>query len=91
MDTKTFTIGVLSVIAAVLFAAQFLPSQPAVAATSIKDRDYQMATARATQGGENLYVIDNGTGMLAVFTWDPNTRTLKPSDVQAMTGMDEAK
>lgn len=85
MDTKTFAIGILSVIASVLFAAQFFPVAPAQAAEAIKDRDYQLITARAVQGGEQLYVIDNRTGLVAVFNWDPGTRSVRASDVTPMS------
>jgi hypothetical protein len=76
MDKKTFAIGVMTVTAVILFIAQFLPLQPASAATAIKDRDYQLVTARVAQGGEGLYVADNRNGMIAVFTWDASARRI---------------
>ena len=77
MDKKTFTIGVLTVTAVLLFIAQFLPVQRANAAEVIKDRSWQMVTGRNQQGGETLYVTENRTGMVGVFTWDTSSRTVK--------------
>lgn len=77
MDNKTFGIGILSLMAIVLFVANFMPVRPAVAADSIKDRDYQLVTGRTQQGGEALYVTDTRSGQMAVFTWDTADRTVK--------------
>lgn len=77
MDRKTLAIGVLSVTAVVLFVAQFLPVQKAEAAFSIRDRDYSVVTARVQQGGEGLYVVDNRSGLIAVYTWDATARTVR--------------
>ena len=68
MDRKTFAIGVLSVMAVILFIAQFMPVQTAEAAFSIRDRDYSVVTAKIQQGGEGLYVVDNRSGLVAVYT-----------------------
>jgi len=76
MDRKTFSIGVLSITATILFVAQFLPVRPAVASESIKDRDYTMVTALNVSGGDALYVTDNRSGQMAVFTWDSGSRSL---------------
>ena len=77
MDKKTFTIGVLTVTAVLLFIAQFLPVQRANAAETIKDRAYMMVTGRNQQGGETLYVTENRSGLIGVFTWDTSSRTVK--------------
>lgn len=77
MDRKTFAIGVLTVTAVVLFVAQFLPVQKAEAGFSIRDRDYSVVTARVQQGGDALYVVDNRSGLVAVYTWDPSARTVR--------------
>ncbi|MGC4033014.1 MAG: hypothetical protein QM754_15015 [Tepidisphaeraceae bacterium] len=68
MDKKTFTVGVLSIIAAVLLAANLISVPQVQAATAIKDRDYTLATTRGQRGGESLYVIDNRTGQIASLT-----------------------
>ena len=79
MDKKTFSIGILSLTAIILFIAQFIPMRQmaAVAADSIHDRDYQLVTAKVAQGGEGLYVVDGKTGLMAVFTWDATSRSVK--------------
>lgn len=85
MDKKTFGIGILSLMAVVLMIANFMPVQPASAGTVIKDRDYQLVTAKVQQGGEALYVLDNRTGLLAVFVWDPTSRSVRVRDVKPLT------
>jgi hypothetical protein len=82
MDKKTFGIGILSITAALLFVATLLPTTPrAQAAFAVKDRDYQVITVKSQQGGDTLYIVDNRTGKVAVFTFDPRTRVLRPRKV----------
>lgn len=85
MDKKIYTIGVLSIIAAILFVANLSPlgNQPAQGAFSIKDNRYQLITTRAQKGGESLYVIDNMTGQVAVLVWENNT--IKPIVIRPLT------
>ena len=86
MDRKLFGIGVLAVIAVLLFIAQFVPVRTAQAAgDAIKDRDYTLVTSHVTQGGDGLYITENRTGMMAVFTWDPASRTVKVRAVRPIT------
>lgn len=86
MDNKTFAIGVLSVTAAVLLAAMLMfEPQRAQATTAVRDRDYQMVTARLNVGGEGLYIVEQRTGLMAVFTWDANTRTMAPRAIRAVS------
>jgi len=84
MDKKTFGIGILSITAALLFVASLLPTPRAEAAFAVKDRDYQVLTVKSQQGGDTLYVVDNRTGLVAVFTFDPRTRLLRPRKVGAV-------
>jgi hypothetical protein len=86
MDSKTLSIGVLSITGLILFIAQFLPVQSAHATLTIKDRDYSLVTTRANQGGEALYVINNRTGQVAVFAWDVARRTLVLSGAGIVSG-----
>ena len=79
MDKRTFAIGVLSVTAVILIAANSITVRQAQA-YSIKDRDYQLVTTRNTDGGDSLYVSDNRTGQIAVFNWDPTSKTIKLKD-----------
>jgi hypothetical protein len=77
MDKKIFGIGILSLSAVILLAANFVIRQPAEAVAVIKDRDYQAATVKGPTGGDSLYVADNRTGVIAIFSYDPTSRGLK--------------
>ena len=85
MDKKSLTIGTLSITALILVIANVLPlTPPAFAEETIKDRDYQIVTARVQQGGEGLYILDVRSGQVAVFTWDAGTQRLQPRAVRPM-------
>jgi hypothetical protein len=81
MDKKTFSIGVLSITAALLLIACLMPARPAEAAFAVKDRDYQLIVAQG-QGSDNIYVVDNRTGLMAVFVYDNRGRVLRPRQVR---------
>jgi hypothetical protein len=81
-DKKTFSIGILSLTAVVLFVANFMPLPTSNAAEAIKERDFTVVTARITSGGEGLYIADNRTAMMAVFTWDNAARTIALRDMR---------
>jgi hypothetical protein len=85
MKPTTLKIGFFTLTALILFIAQFLPIRPAAAADVIKDRDYTLLSARAAVGGEVVYVLDNRTGLMAIFTWDPGARAFVPSAVVPMS------
>ena len=53
----------------------FVPT--ANAGFAIKDRDYQVVSARIQSGGDGIYILDNKTAQLAVFTYDPASRELR--------------
>jgi hypothetical protein len=76
MKSKLLAIGFLSITALILFIAQFVPVQPALAGDTLKDRDFSICSARSARGGDTIYVIDNRAGMMAVFTWDAGQRAL---------------
>ena len=82
MTTKTSSIVILSITAVVLLLANFSMQQPAVGATAIKDRDFQLVTSKIQGGGEGLYVIDNRTGVMAIFSFEPGANTLRPRAVR---------
>ena len=84
MDRKSFAIGVLAVIAMVLFIAQFMPVRPAMANDTVGDRDYQMTTARSVKGGDALYVFQRRSGLVAVFSWDAVDRRVKLRSVRSV-------
>ena len=76
IDRKSFTVGVLSLTAVVLFVGNLMLPEPATAAVTIKERDYTAVTGRTTKGGEALYLTDNRTGLLGVFVFDPGKRAI---------------
>ena len=81
MDKKTFGIGVLSITGLLLLVACLMPAKPAEAAFAVKDRDYQIIVAQG-QGSDAIYVVDNRTGLMAVFTYDNRGRVLRPQQVR---------
>lgn len=76
MDNKIFGIGILSLMAIVLFVANFMPMRPAEANLTIKDRDFAMVTGHLQTGGEGLYLVDSRSGLCGIFTWDNNKRAV---------------
>lgn len=81
MNNKTLAIVLLSVTATLLLLANIFLPEPTFAADAVKDRDYQMVSARIDIGGEALYVIDNRSGMVAVFSYDTSSRSILPRAV----------
>jgi hypothetical protein len=69
-------IAILGLTAVILMLLNYIVSHPAEAQVAIKDRDYQVVTARVQTGGDGVYILDNRTGMLGVFTYDPASRRL---------------
>ena len=82
MQRKTLSITILSITAAVLLVANWLVPQPARASEAVKDRDYQVVTCRVQSGGDGLYILDNRTGQIAVFTYDPGSRSVRARQVR---------
>ena len=78
LDKKTFIIGVLSLSAVILTAANLLQPRVAEAAFVVKDNDYTAVTARINAGGEALYILDNRTGMVRALRFDPGRKTVTP-------------
>jgi len=83
MDNKLIAICFLTISAIVLMLANF-SSPPAQADTAVNSRDYQLITAKMQSGAEGLYVLDNRTGLMVVFTYDNNSRTLRPRAIRAV-------
>jgi hypothetical protein len=78
MSKETFGIGILSLTALVLLMASYFAPAPVIANDAVQNRDYQIATARLATGGDCLYVLDNRTGIVAVFVYDPTSRRMVP-------------
>lgn len=86
IDNKTFAIGMLGLSALVMAVAHLVVSQPqpAFAGETVQNRDYQVVTARIQGGGEALYVSDNRTGQVAVFTYDPASRSVVVKKIRSL-------
>jgi hypothetical protein len=83
MQRKLIMICILTISAVALMIANF--ATPSRADQVVSARDYQLVTARVTGGGEGLYILDNRTGILAVLTYDMNTRALTPRAIQPIS------
>ena len=81
MKRQNIAIVMLSITAALLLAANVFV-QPADAMVVLKDRDYQVVTAKIATGGDGLYILDNRTGQMAVFTYDPASRAVRARTVR---------
>jgi hypothetical protein len=83
MKRQNLGIGILIVTAALLVAANlFVDTKPAAAQVAVKERDYQIVTARIQTGGDGLYILDNRTGQIAVFTYDAASRGVRARTVR---------
>ena len=77
IDKKTFWIGIMTVVAAVLLAAHAMqPSllPAAYAQEAVEAREFSMATATAANGGEVLYILDKRSGRIVLVGWDNQAR-----------------
>ena len=68
MDKQTYGIGILTLTAVALLIANLFAPRPVVGIESVSNDDMQAVTARAQQGGDALYLLDQSSGKLAVFT-----------------------
>ena len=71
MDNKTYGIGILTLTATALLIANLFAPNPAVGEEAVSNDDMQAVTARTSQGGDALYLLDHSSGKLAVFTVNP--------------------
>jgi hypothetical protein len=86
MDKKTFTLGILSLTAVLLFVANvIIPPREASANFAVKDRDYQVVTAAIQANDEALYILDNRSGMMACFSYNPGQKALTLRDLKPIT------
>ncbi len=84
-ETKQNNATILALIcsAAALMAAVFFVSPSrAPAEEAVKDRDYQIVTAAVASGSEGLYILDNRTGQVAVYLYEPGKPTLQLKGMQ---------
>lgn len=85
MDRNTLSIVALSVTATVLGFASMVTPSSATAEAVVSGRDYQAVTTRMQTGGDALYILDNKTGQLAVFTYSPKDNSILPRDIRPLS------
>ena len=78
MDKKEFAIGILSLMATLLLAGIYFSPPRAQALMTIKDRDFSLVTARTQENGDVLYVLDNRSGKVAIYSYDPAGKVIRP-------------
>lgn len=83
-DRKSFLIGILTLSAAILCIGHLQVSSPAHAAESVMEDDYQLITARTTQGNDGLYVLDKRNNTVVLMTWDAAKKSIVPKDVKSL-------
>ena len=76
MNKKTYTVGILSISALVLFVANLMMPVSVHGGFVMKERDYQLITGRQQIGDEAIYVLDARTGLMAAFSYDPGRKTI---------------
>jgi hypothetical protein len=88
MNKKTsLTIAILSLTAMALLAANWVLPTPADAQVVITQGDYVVGTATTSSGNDALYLVNNRTGQVAIFVYDPGSRSLQ---VRAMGRLADA-
>ena len=68
MDSKTYSIGILTITAVALLIANIFAPRPAMALVETSNDQMQAVTCRQQSGGDALYLLDHNSGKLAVFT-----------------------
>ena len=82
MNKNTFTVSLLSLTAIALFIANLLIPPRASANFAVKDRDYQAVTAQVMPMDDGLYILDNRSGQMALFSYDPTRKSLVIRDMK---------
>ncbi|CAA9376032.1 MAG: hypothetical protein AVDCRST_MAG64-313 [uncultured Phycisphaerae bacterium] len=84
MDSKTYGIGILTLTATALLIANLFSPSPVIGEEAVANDDMQAVTARTVKGGDALYLLDNGSGKVAVFMVDPRNglQLMAVEDVQ---------
>ena len=68
MDSKTYGIGILTLTAVALLLANLFAPRAAVGIEAVTNEDMQAVTCKSAQGGDALYLLDQSSGKMAVFT-----------------------
>jgi hypothetical protein len=90
MDHKTYGIGILTLTAIALLIANLFAPRPVIGTEAVSNDDMKCVTAKSAQGGDALYILDNNTGKLAVFTPNPRGGMQIRTVVDVETGFREA-
>ncbi|HEX8523384.1 MAG TPA: hypothetical protein VF669_14110 [Tepidisphaeraceae bacterium] len=85
MSRKNLLLTLLSISAVLLLVANVLVPNYANAQVSVKERDYQVVTARVPSGGDGIYILDSRTGQVGVFSYDSGSRTIEARAVRPLT------
>jgi hypothetical protein len=84
MDRKLLAICILTITGVALMIANFV-TPTARADMAVNSHDYQLVTAGLQGGGEALYIVDNRTGLLAIFTYDAGSRSIMPRTLRPVS------
>jgi hypothetical protein len=78
LDAKLFAIGVLSIIAGVLFVGFMLVTQQPAYAIGMNDRsgDYILATQQLSTTSEGIVVVDSAAKRAIIYEFDYNNKAL---------------
>ena len=90
MDSKTYGIGILTLTGVALLIANLYAPRQAVGIEAVSNDDMQVVTARYGQGGDAVYLLDNSSGKLAVFTLDKQSGLRLRAVADAETAFREA-
>ncbi|MEM7809423.1 MAG: hypothetical protein AAF561_15045 [Planctomycetota bacterium] len=90
LDRRSFWLGVMAVIFAVLLAAHAIrPSalMSTASASEVADsREYQLVTSLQADGNEALYVLERRSGLVAMVQWDISNGRPEVIDVKPVQG-----
>jgi hypothetical protein len=84
MDRKLLAICILTITGMALMIANFV-TPAARADMAVNSHDYQLVTAGLQGGGEALYIVDNRTGLMAIFTYDAGSRSIQPRTLRPVS------
>ena len=89
LDAKTIGIGLLSLSGLALLAGHLAapPAAYGIMAVNGDVRDYAVATAATQTGGDAVYVLDNRSGLVALFGFDQQRRGAVVQDVRPMADL----
>ena len=86
IDKKIIAIIILSITASLMSLATIFSGSPARAdQVNASNRDYQSVTARSATGADDLFILDNRTGFLAVFSYDQTRRGVFPRQFTSLS------